>query len=84
VDISLLAKHDFNFQGILGEVLAPKFSFKNVGGIADAYRIAFGFDKKHPAPAFHNRKALEPIEAMRHVIVHRGASSIRSTQGRPV
>ncbi len=72
IDIAIFAKHDFNLQDKLGTVLAPKVSFKTVDGISSAYKAAFGFDQKHPAPTFRDRKSLEPIEAMRHVIVHRG------------
>ncbi len=72
IDIAIFAKHDFNLRDKLGTVLAPKVSFKTVDGISSAYKAAFGFDQKHPAPTFLDRKSLEPIEAMRHVIVHRG------------
>lgn len=72
IEVSVLAKHDFNLQGKLGSLLADKFSFKTAEGITAAYDAAFGWVPGRPPPNFTDLRHLKGIEAKRHVIVHRG------------
>ena len=72
IDVSFLAKHDFNLSTSIGTILARKFSFKTVDGIVKAFKAAFGWDKNNPAPTFPDPVGLSAVEAKRHVIAHRG------------
>ena len=75
IELSLLAKHDFDLRGKLGRLLRDKFKFSSPGGIAKAYESLFvdtRRDKKVEAFSFIGEDPkLIFLQQFRHLIVHK-------------
>jgi hypothetical protein len=70
ITVGLLARHGFDLRSCLGTLLSSKFDFSGMKGIREAYFAAYG-----KSPELENilaNKDLETLEAIRHLIVHRG------------
>jgi hypothetical protein len=80
VPVGLLSRYGFNVSNRLGDLLEDRFDFTSVRGTCNAYRAIFGKDLdlaklvRRKYCLKHRRRAnqLERLEAIRHVVVHRG------------
>lgn len=70
VSVGLLARYGFDLRSSMGTVLKASFDFTGVSGMHKAYATAFGMDTE--LKAIFDRQELRMLEAVRHLLVHRG------------
>lgn len=68
IGIGLLAKHRFNIENHLGDLLEGRFDFTGVDGIAKAYKVLFADDE---LKKLFSDPDLRYLEKVRHLIQHR-------------
>ncbi|MBX9772196.1 MAG: hypothetical protein K2X29_12540 [Candidatus Obscuribacterales bacterium] len=68
IEIGLLAKHRFNIENHLGDLLEERFDFTGVDGITRAYKVLFADEE---LKKLLSDSELRYLEKVRHLIQHR-------------